>query len=99
MALRWGTIGAMVGCAKPVLLALLGLTLAQTATLVEYVDPRGRFRFTYPSSFGAPYPGTNDGDGDRLAALRFERLSTGLGGEAALTRGFPLVDLQAWVAH
>lgn len=67
-----------------------------------YRDSRNRFAFTYPASFGTTSPGTNDGFGDRVAAIRFSAFSAGvrgrvlvLGGEAVLTRGFPLVDLQA----
>jgi hypothetical protein len=69
--------------------------LAQAGSQREYVDPRGRFRFSYPAAFGAPSPGTNDGFEDRVAAVRFTAFSSGIGGEAALTRGFPLVDIQA----
>lgn len=61
----------------------------------EYVDPGGRFRFSYPSEFGTPSPGTNDGFEDRVAAIRFAAFSSAIGGEAALTRGFPVVDIQA----
>jgi len=68
----------------------------------SYQDPQNRFVFSYPPEFGAPSPGTNDGFGDRVAAIRFDRFSAGvqsgtlvLGGEAVLTRGFPLLDLQA----
>ena len=58
-------------------------------------DPARRFRFSYPASFGEPSPGTNDGIGDRVAAFRFSVFSSGIGGEAALTSGFPVIDLQA----
>lgn len=67
-----------------------------------YQDPQNRFVFAYPADFGALSPGTNDGAGDRVAAIRFARFSAGVqggtlvfGGEAVLTRGFPLLDLQA----
>jgi hypothetical protein len=60
-----------------------------------YRDPAGRFSFTYPESFGATSKGTDDGFGDRLAAVRFASFPARLGGEAVLTRGFPLIDLQA----
>jgi hypothetical protein len=73
----------------------LTLALAQQDALREYVDPAGRFQFTYPAEFGTPTPGTNDGFGDRVAAIRFEAFSAGVGGEAALTKGRPVVDLQA----
>jgi len=68
----------------------------------SYQDPQNRFAFDYPPEFGALSPGTNDGFGDRVVAIRFERFSAGVqngmlvfGGEAVLTRGFPLLDLQA----
>ena len=64
------------------------------AAVRPYTDPQGRFRFEYPASFGAPQRGTNDGFGDRLAAVRFSGL-TGLGGEAVLTRGPLVLDMQA----
>ena len=78
-------------------LAILALlVLAQGEPQREYADPDRRFRFSYPASFGEPSPGTNDGVGDRVAAIRFSVFSSGIiGGEAALTRGFPLIDLQA----
>src|SRR6185312_3066055 len=67
----------------------------------SYQDPQNRFVFTYPPEFGALSPGTNDGFGDRVAAIHFARFSAGVqggtlvfGGEAVLTRGFPLFDLQ-----
>ena len=75
------------------MLAMLGL--AQGEPQREYADPARRFRFSYPASFGEPSPGTNDGFGDRVAAIRFSVFSSGIGGEAALTRGFPVIDLQA----
>jgi len=59
-----------------------------------YRDPQGRFSFRYPEAFGTPGPGTNDGFGDRVAAIRFPDLR-GLGGEAVLTKGPVLVDVQA----
>lgn len=72
---------------------------AQTRT---YQDPQKRFEFAYPADFGAPSPGTDDGFGDRVAAIRFAEFSAGvhagkivLGGEAVLTQGAPQVDLQA----
>lgn len=72
------------------------LAFAQAAPQREYGDPARRFRFSYPASFGDPSPGTNDGFGDRVAAIRFSVFSSsGIGGEAALTRGFPVIDIQA----
>ena len=62
---------------------------------VVYRDPAGRFSFTYPDTFGSPSIGTDAGFQDRVAAVRFEHFPARLGREAVLTRGFPLVDLQA----
>jgi hypothetical protein len=66
-----------------------------------YADPRGRFHFSYPAAFGESSRGSNDGFADRVAAVRFAAFSSGLrngrivlGGEAVLTRGFVLVDVQ-----
>ena len=68
----------------------------------KYTDPQNRFSFSYPPTFGTPSQGTNDGFGDRVAAVRFSEFSSGmqngkivLGGELALTKGFVLVDIQA----
>jgi hypothetical protein len=75
---------------------------AQSGGQLIYEDPQNRFTFWYPADFGTPSPGTNNGYGDRVAAVRFARFSAGVqngtlvwGGEAALTRGFPLLDLRA----
>jgi len=85
-------------------LALTTAVAAQTPLDRQYIDPRGRFQFSYPASFGAISPGTDDGFDDRVAAIRFENFSSGvsrtgalptLGGEAVVTRGFPLIDIQA----
>jgi hypothetical protein len=85
-----------VTCAWLSSLAILAALVIQADAPREYVDPQGRFRFAYPSSFGTPSRGTNDGFGDRVAAVRFSEFSTAaIGGEAALTRGFPVIDLQA----
>jgi hypothetical protein len=83
---------------RALLAVALALVFAQEGSTIRYVDPQGRFEFRYPASFGNPLPGTNNGFGDRVAAIRFSLLPPSLlrlGGEAALTRGFPLVDLQA----
>jgi hypothetical protein len=89
---------AALVCTVSAALALQGVVsgavLAQEAAVRRYEDPQGRFRFDYPASFGTPQPGTNDGFGDRLAAVRFSSL-TGLGGEAVLTRGPLVLDVQA----
>ena len=75
---------------------VMALGLAQAAPQREYSDPARRFRFSYPASFGDASPGTNNGFGDRVAAIRFSVFSSnGIGGEAALTRGFPVIDIQA----
>jgi hypothetical protein len=71
------------------------LAAAQAQPEREYSDAVRRFRFLYPASFGEPLQGTNDGFGDRVAAIRFSVFSSGIGGEAALTRGFPVIDMQA----
>jgi hypothetical protein len=68
--------------------------LSLPAPLV-YRDPAGRFSFSYPDTFGSPSKGTDDGFHDRVAAVRFDHFPARLGREAVLTRGFPLVDLQA----
>src|SRR5262245_7245814 len=75
------------------MLAMLVLTQGEPQR--ECADPARRFRFSYPASFGEPSTGTNDGFGDRVAAIRFSVFLSGIGGEAALTRGFPVIDLQA----
>ena len=63
---------------------------------LEYRDASGRFSFNYPASFGRTSDGTNNGFGDRVAAIRFSTFSAlGIGGEAVLTRGRPLIDIQA----
>jgi hypothetical protein len=59
-----------------------------------YRDPRGRFEFRYPPEYGTVGPGTDDGFRDRVTAVRFSGLQ-GLGGEAVVTKGRVLVDIQA----
>jgi len=73
----------------------IAIVLLQSATTRLYRDQAGRFWFSYPSSFGITSPGTNDGFQDRIAAIRFSDFPARFKGEAVLTRGFPLVDLQA----
>jgi hypothetical protein len=80
---------------RPVAIGAAAVMLLQSATLVPYRDPAGRFSFSYPQAFGATSRGTNDGFGDRVSAVRFSSFPARFGGEAVLTRGFPLVDLQA----
>jgi len=91
-------------CSLSVVLFAVASSVATVATtrvpvqadgLREYVDQARRFRFLYPAAFGAPSRGTNDGFGDRVAAVRFSVFSAGLGGELAVTRGAPVIDLQA----
>lgn len=69
---------------------------------LKYTDQKNQFSFSYPPTLGKPSQGTNNGVGDRVAAIRFSEFSSGvqngqiiLGGEAALTKGFVLVDIQA----
>jgi len=84
------------------LAALLAVAPGPPEGWVRYADPQNRFHFSYPPSFGTPRPGTDSGFRDRVAAIRFSELSSGvhdgqivLGGEAALTKGFVRVDIQA----
>jgi hypothetical protein len=66
------------------------------AQLAEYRDPGGRFSFSYPQSFGAASTGTDNGFGNRVAAIRFEVFSNeGVGGEAVLGQGPVSVDVLA----
>lgn len=80
----------------------LSACFAQSGGQFVYDDPQNRFTFRYPADFGTLSPGTNSGAGDRVAAIRFARFSAGVqggalvwGGEAVLSRGFPLLDLRA----
>jgi hypothetical protein len=83
--------------------AILGLSLVlatgaageQTPPVWQtYRDAQGRFTFDYPTSFGTPGRGTDDGFQGRAAAVRFSALA-GLGGEAVVTSGPITVDVQA----
>jgi hypothetical protein len=87
-----GTRSALVALAAAAMLMPAGL--AATQDWPVYRDARGRFEFRYQPDYGTPGPGTDDGFRDRVAAVRFASL-TGLGGEAALTKGRVLVDIQA----
>ena len=82
----------LIGVAAGTMLAPAGV--GATQDWLVYRDARGRFEFRYPPEYGTPGPGTGDGFRDRVAAVRFSSL-TGLGGEAALTKGRVLVDIQA----
>lgn len=69
---------------------------------LKYTDQQNRFSFSYPPTFGTPSQGTNDGFGDRMAAIRFSDFSSGvqkgktvLGGEVALTKNLVVLDVQA----
>jgi len=77
-----------------VIFGLAAMTL-QAVPIQLYRDSRGRFTFFYPSSFGQTAAGTNDGFEDRIAAIGFSAFPARFKGEAVLTRGFPLLDLQA----
>ena len=68
---------------------------AQPSAEMRYRDPKGRFTFEYPAALGAAGAGTNDGFGDRVAAVRFPGFGAGsLGGELAVLRGPVLLDIQ-----
>jgi hypothetical protein len=73
--------------------ALAALVQGEPTRLFQ--DQAGRFTFSYPTTFGTTARGTNDGFGDRLAAVAFSAFPARFKGEAVLTRGFPLVDLEA----
>ena len=69
---------------------------AAAAQNAEYRDPQGRFSFSYPQSFGSPSAGTDDGFGNRVAAVRFSIFSAqGIGGELVLGQGRPSIDVLA----
>jgi hypothetical protein len=69
---------------------------SQDAETLVYQDPGNRFSFSYPRSFGTTSVGTDNGFGNRAAAIRFSVFSTrGLGGEAVLGRGPVSLDVQA----
>jgi hypothetical protein len=76
-------------------LCATAIALLQQAPITDYHDPAGRFTFSYPSSYGSIGPGTDDGFQDRVAVFRFSSFPARFGGEPALTKGFPLIDLQA----
>lgn len=73
----------------------VAVVMLQSAPTQLYRDPGGRFTFSYPSRFGSPSRGTNNGFQDRVAAIAFSSFPARFKGEAVLTRGFPLIDLQA----
>lgn len=71
------------------------VALLQPAATSVYRDPAGRLTFSYPATYGSIGPGTDDGFQDRVAVFRFSSFPARFGGQPALTKGFPLVDLQA----
>lgn len=81
-------------------LGICVLSLAASATLLAqapmatYRDGRGRFSVSHPVTWGTPGVGTDDGFGDRIAAIKFPNLE-GLGGELSLVRGRLSIDIQA----
>jgi hypothetical protein len=80
---------------RSLLSGAIAASLLQPVPTTLYRDPAGRFTFSYPSTFGSTSPGTSDGYLDRVAVFRFASFPARFGGEPALTRGFPLIDLQA----
>jgi hypothetical protein len=101
---RWHVLAALLA------LLFAGLAQAQSAQRTEssrvgwltYSDPQRRFHFSYPPAFGQAERGSDDGFRDRVAAIRFSQFSSVLqegqivlGGEAVLTKGFVMLDVQA----
>jgi hypothetical protein len=80
---------------RSLLLAASVAALLQQVPTVVYRDPGNRFTFSYPSAYGTIRPGTADGLLDRVASFRFEAFPARFGGEPVVTKGFPLIDLQA----
>jgi len=87
------------------ILATLAIAIASAQSpggMRTYQDPMGRFEFSYPSAFGTPSVGTDNGFRNRTGAIRFSDFSAGvragriiLGGEAVLTSGNVQLDIQA----
>src|SRR5215813_10864216 len=80
---------------RSLLFCVTAIVALQPAAAIVYRDPAGRFTFSYPSTYGSIGPGTDDGFQDRVAVFRFASFPARYGGEPALTKGFPLIDLQA----
>jgi hypothetical protein len=80
---------------RSLLLSATAAALLQQAPTAVYRDPGNRFTFSYPSAYGSVGPGTADGLLDRVASFRFDAFPARFGGEPVVTRGFPLIDLQA----
>ena len=96
--------GVSPGFAAYFAMYAIGVAVAQPQpdSLSTYRDPQSRFQFTYPTGFGTPSPGADNGFRNRTAAIRFSEFSAGahaghiiLGGEAVLTSEAPQLDLQA----
>lgn len=94
-----GVLVRLVGLAlAPVIICTGAIPVSSqsTAAVVEYRDPGGRFRFSYPPSFGSPEAGTDSGFANRLVAIRFSTFSAqGIGGEAVLNVRRPALDVLA----
>jgi hypothetical protein len=89
--MRW-TVAVAVLCSTWASTALAGRVQQQ----IDYRDPQGRFTFSYPASWGETSVGTDNGFGNRVAALRFSVFTIpGVGGEAVLGQGPPSLDVQA----
>jgi len=85
-----------VGVFRSLLFVTAAAAILQTAgTTTNYRDPSGRFTFSYPASYGTIGPGTANAFLDRVASFRFSSFPARFGGEPVVTRGFPLIDLQA----
>jgi len=80
---------------RSLLLSAIVAALLQQASTAVYRDPGNRFTFSYPSAYGSIGPGTADGLLDRVASFRFDAFPARFGGEPVVTKGFPLIDLQA----
>lgn len=80
---------------RSLLVCATAAALLQQPPTVVYRDPGNRFTFSYPSAYGSIGPGTADGYLDRVASFRFDSFPARFGGEPVVTRGFPLIDLQA----
>jgi hypothetical protein len=80
---------------RSLLLAASFAALLQQAPTAVYRDPGNRFNFSYLSAYGSIGPGTADGLRDRVASFRFDTFPARFGAEPVVTKGFPLIDLQA----
>ena len=80
---------------RSLLFCATAAALLQQGPTAVYRDPGNRFTFSYPSTYGSIGPGTADGYLDRVASFRFDAFPARFGGEPVVTKGFPLIDLQA----